>query len=122
MAAVGLAASLTGRGEARFSEVALAYRRLVSEARVEACPSYPLAAPAALGGFAFDPAAPPNPAWEAYPDARLIVPRFLFLTAETAAWCTVNVEVSAACDPRSRDGGGDLRAGRVDGRRCRPQR
>ena len=99
MAAVGLAASLTGRGEGRFSEVALAYRGLVSGAWIDACSSYPLAAPAALGGFAFDPAAPSNPAWAAYPDALLIVPRFLFLTADTGVWCTVNVEVSAACEP-----------------------
>lgn len=99
LAAVGLAASLTGCGEGRFSEVALAYRRLLSDAWIDACPSYPLAAPVALGGFAFDPAAPPNPAWEPYPDALLIVPRFLFLTTETAAWCTVNVEVSGACEP-----------------------
>ena len=99
MAAVGLAASLTGCGEARFSEVALAYGQLVSDAWIDACPSYPLTAPAALGGFAFDPAAPPHPAWEPFPDALLIVPRFLFLATETAVWCTVNVEVSAACEP-----------------------
>ena len=97
MAAVGSAVRLTGCGEARFAQAASAYRRLVSEARVDACPSYPLAAPAALGGFAFDPAAPSNPAWEAFPDALLIVPRFLFLTADNAAWCTINLDVPADC-------------------------
>lgn len=98
MAAVGLAVSLRGCDAARFAQAGSAYRRLVSEARVDACPSYPLAAPVALGGFAFDPGAPSNPAWEAYPDALLIVPRFLFLAAEHAAWCTINVQAPAACD------------------------
>ena len=99
MTAVGLAMPLTGCGEARFAQVGSAYRRLVSEARITTCPSYPLAAPVALGGFAFDSAAPPNPAWEAYPDALLMVPRFLFLAAANAAWCTINLHVSAACNP-----------------------
>ena len=95
MAAVGSAARLAGCGEARFAQVDAAYRRLASEAWIDTCPSYPLAAPAALGGFAFDPAAPSNPAWEGFPDALLIVPRFLFLAAGNAAWCTVNLDVSA---------------------------
>ena len=97
MAAVGHAARFAGRGEARFVQADAAYRRWVSEARIDACPSYPLAAPAALGGFAFDPAAPSNPAWEGFPDALLIVPRFLFLTAGNAAWCTINLDVPAGC-------------------------
>lgn len=98
MVAVGLAASLEGRGAARFAQAGSAYRRLISEARIHVCPSYPLAAPVALGGFAFDPGAPSDPAWESYPDALLIVPRFLFLAAENAAWCTINVQVSADGD------------------------
>ena len=99
MVGVGSAASLMGSGEGRFTQVSVAYRRLVSEAQIDTCPSYPLAAPMALGGFAFDPSAPANPVWEAYPDALLIVPRFLFLSAEPAAWCTINLQVSASCDP-----------------------
>ena len=101
MAAAGLAVALTGCGEARFAQAGSAYRRLVSEARLHTCPSYPLAAPVALGGFAFDPGAPSNPVWESYPDALLIVPRFLFLTTENTTWCTINVSVSADCDPHT---------------------
>ena len=98
MAGAGLAVSFEGSGEERFQQAGSAWRRLVSEAHVDACSSYPLAAPVALGGFAFDPAAPPNPAWEDYPDALLVVPRFLFLTAENASWCTINLRVSADSD------------------------
>lgn len=94
MVGAGLAVPLEGLGELRFEQVRLAHRRLVSEARVAACSSYPLAAPVALGGFAFDPAAPLNPAWVNHPDALLIIPRFLFLTANDASWCTVNLQVS----------------------------
>ena len=99
MVGVGSAASLEGFGEGRFTQVSAAYRRLVSEAQIDTCPTYPLAAPVVLGGFAFDPSAPANPAWEAYPDALLVLPRFLFLSAEHAAWCTINVQVSASSDP-----------------------
>ena len=99
MVGVGSAASLTGFGEGRFTQVSVDYHQLVSEARTDTCPTYPLAAPVALGGFAFDPSATANPAWEAYPDALLIVPRFLFLSAEHAAWCTINLQVPASCEP-----------------------
>ena len=99
MAGVGSAAPLTGAGEGRFTQVSAAYRRLLWEARIDTCPSYPLTAPVALGGFAFDPSAPANPAWEAYPDALLIVPRFLFLSVEHGTWCTINLQVSAGFDP-----------------------
>ena len=98
MAGVGFAVSLMGSGEGRFTQVRAAYRRLVSEAQIDTCPSYPLSAPVALGGFAFDPSTPANPVWEAYPDALLIVPRFFFMSAEHAAWCTINLQVSAGCD------------------------
>ena len=95
MAGAGIAMSCEGSGESRFRKMGSAYRRLVSEAYVDTCTSYPLAAPVALGGFAFDPAAPPNPAWENHPDALLVVPRFLFLTADDVSWYTINLQVSA---------------------------
>jgi menaquinone-specific isochorismate synthase len=98
MAGAGLTVSYEGSGESRFEQTGLAYRRLVSEAHVNSCTSYPLAAPVALGGFAFDPVAPPNPAWENHPDALLAVPRFLFLTANDDSWCTINLQVSAELD------------------------
>lgn len=98
MAGAGLAASFEGGGEARFQQTGSAYRRMVSEAHVDACPSYPLSAPVASGGFAFDPAAPPNPAWKNYPDALLMVPRFFFLASDAAFWCTINLLVSPDTD------------------------
>ena len=98
MAGAGLAASFEGGGETRFEQMGSAHRRMVSEAHVDACSSYPLAAPVALGGFAFDPTAPPNPAWENYPDGLLMVPRFLFLASGAAFWCTINLLVSPDTD------------------------
>ena len=98
MVGVGLAASYEGCGDSRFEQTRLAHRRLVSEAHVAACSSYPLAAPVTLCGFAFDPVAPPNPAWEGHPDALLVVPRFLFLIANDSSWCTINLQMSADTD------------------------
>ena len=101
MVGAGLAVSYEGSGEGRFQQASSVWHPLVSEAHVDACSSYPLAAPVAFGGFAFDPAAPPNPAWEDYPDALLVVPRFLFLTADNASWCTINLQVSTDSDTDS---------------------
>ena len=99
MAGAGSALSCEGSGESRFEDMRSAHGRLVSEARVVACSSYPLAAPVALAGFAFDPGAPPNPAWDGLPDALLVVPQFLFLTVNDASWCTVNLQMSGDSDP-----------------------
>ena len=95
MVGTGLTVSYETSGESRFEQMRTAHGRLISETHVDACTSYPLRAPVALGGFAFDPAAPPNPAWENHPDALLVVPRFLFLTANDASWCTINLQMSA---------------------------
>ena len=99
LVAAGVADSYEGGGASRFEEARSAHGRLLSEAHVAACASYPLAAPVALGGFAFDPDAPPNPAWEGQPDALLVVPRYLFLTVNDSSWCTINLRLSAGSDP-----------------------
>ena len=99
LVSAGVADSFEGDGASRFEAVRSAHGRLLSEAHVVACASYPLPAPVALGGFAFDPDAPPNPAWEGQPDALLVVPRFLFLTVNDSSWCTINLRLSAGSDP-----------------------
>jgi isochorismate synthase len=98
MVAFGATAWLTGHGERRFSQIAAGWHGLVSRALVDAAPSCPLAPPLSLGGFAFDPDGHADPGWEGYPDALLVIPRFLFMSCGSSSWLSVNVLMASGCD------------------------
>lgn len=98
MVALGAAERLIGRGRERFSQVATAWRRLVSSALIDGADLSPLTGPVCLGGFAFDPDRDRAPRWQGYPDALLSVPRFLFLSQGGSSWLTVNLMVAPGCD------------------------
>ncbi len=101
LVALGAAARLTGRGDDRFSQVAAAWRRLLSRAVTDVADPAPVAAPVCLGGFAFDPARRREPHWEGYPDALLLAPRFLFTSHCGSSWLTVSVLANPGCDART---------------------
>lgn len=111
LVAVGAAARLTGQGEGRFSQVAAAWRRLLSRAVVDVADAAPVPAPVCVGGFAFDPARRREPHWEDYPDALLVVPRFLFTSRGGSSWITVSAVSTPGCDARAAAdaAAGDLR-------------
>jgi isochorismate synthase len=90
MVAIGVEKHCTGYAEGRFAQVA-AYHQFVSQAVLDTVHSYPLSAPVVLGGFAFDPVHQPHLAWEDYPDALLVLPRFLFVCYANASWLTINL-------------------------------
>lgn len=98
MVAFGAATRLNGHGQGRFSQLSTGWRGLLSHALVDAASSCPLPIPVSLGGFAFDPARRADPDWEEYPDALLVLPRFLFLSCAGSSWLTVNVLVTSDCD------------------------
>lgn len=98
MVAIGAAARLTGQGEGCFSQVAAAWRSLRARALIEVADSCPIPPPVCLGGFAFDPARQRDPVWREYPDALLMVPQFLFTSADGSSWLTVNSVVTPESD------------------------
>jgi isochorismate synthase len=98
LAAFGAATWLFGHGAARFSRISTGWRRLVSQALVDAVPSCPLLPPVSLGGFAFDAAPRKDSSWKDYPDALLVVPRFLFLSYQGSSWLIVNALITVECD------------------------
>lgn len=98
MVAVGATARLTGHGKSRFLQISAGWRELLSRTRVDSIPSCPLPTPVSLGGFAFDPARQAGPNWRDFPDALLVIPRFLFIACEGSSWLTVNVMVTPTCD------------------------
>jgi isochorismate synthase len=103
MLAVGAAARLTGQGQGRFAQVATAWRSLAARAMVEAAEPSPLPAPICLGGFAFDAARQREPWWEGFPDALLVVPRFLFVSRGGSSWVTASAMAAPDSDPWKAD-------------------
>jgi len=77
-----------------------AYQSLLEEA-VIAAPDQPGVGPVALGGFRFDVAAIKSPRWRAFPDALLVVPRFLWTFSGDRCWLTLNFLLAPGADPGS---------------------
>ncbi|MBI3246410.1 MAG: isochorismate synthase [Deltaproteobacteria bacterium] len=98
MVAFGAATRLNGHGKGRFSQLSAGWCGLLSRALVDAVSSCPLPTPISLGGFAFDPTRRADSDWEEYPDALLVIPRFLFLSCAGSSWLTVNMLVTPDCD------------------------
>ena len=95
---IGAAARLIGHGGNPFAEVAVAWRRLRSNTLADATHEFPFALPICLGGFSFDPLRPRDPCWEAYPDALLIVPRFLFVSSGGSSWFCLSLMTTPDSD------------------------
>jgi isochorismate synthase len=103
MVAFGAATRLTSQGAQRFSHISAGWRGLLARTLVDAAPSCPLPAPVSLGGFAFAPTRGVTPDWEEYPEALLVIPRFLFISCAGSSWLTVNMLVTAGCNSQVAD-------------------
>lgn len=103
IAGVGVAWSITARGQRRFTHVGRAWQGLLSDALIDvsaqppesACPAGPLL----MGGFAFDPLRAGTGAWRGYPDALLFLPKYTLTAVHGTAWFTVNALVHPGADP-----------------------
>jgi len=98
IAAVGVAAEVRAEGAARFADAARAARALL--ARVERHGPGP--GPILVGGFAFEHAAPRDPAWRAFPALRLVLPARLWMRRGGSTWA---IRVRSAA-PGDTDGAG----------------
>jgi isochorismate synthase len=99
MAGLGSAWAVEGRGNGRFTQTATAWRTLCADAVVEAPADTIGVGPILLGGFAFDPAPPAGPGWDGYPDARLVLPRYLLSNIDGATWLTINAVLAPGDRP-----------------------
>ncbi|MDO8613091.1 MAG: hypothetical protein Q7R32_09755, partial [Dehalococcoidia bacterium] len=87
---IGAAARITASGAGSLGQVAGRWRELAARAVTETLAPCPIPGPVGLGGFAFDPASPRDLDWEGFPDALLLVPRFLFVSDGDSSWLTVS--------------------------------
>jgi isochorismate synthase len=103
LVAFGAATRLISHGAQRFSHISAGWRGLLARTLVDADPSCPLPVPVSLGGFAFNPTSRTSSDWEEYPEALLVIPRFLFISGAGSSWLTVNMLVTAGCNSQVAD-------------------
>lgn len=96
---------LAGQGQAcilksdggRIGGIAEQHRALMQSAIIEA-PDVRGVGPLFMGGFRYDPRTARDPVWEGFPDALMVLPRFLFTWSGGAGWLTTNVMVAPDTD------------------------
>ena len=93
----GSAVKLISNGETSIDGVTDKYRTLLTRAVIEA-PCASGVGPVALGGFRYDTQAIRDAVWRSFPDAMLVLPRFLFTRSGTGAWLTINSMVGTHTD------------------------
>lgn len=79
----------------RFAGPDAAWSALLRDAVVRAPGALPAGAgPLLMGGFSFDPLRPHEPQWADFPDALLVLPRFLLTVRGEESWVTTNLVVA----------------------------
>lgn len=102
MVAVGAAYVIAPEGKERFARAAAEWRGLMADALIEDGPGdIPGVGPLLTGGFSFDPERPRSPLWREFPDARLVLPRFLLTVSGDVCWLTTSAVVSPGDDPEA---------------------
>lgn len=102
LSGAGTAHVIAPEGRKRFARASVEWRRLVAHALIEGdSGEISGVGPLLTGGFSFDPERPGSRLWQAFPDARLVLPRFLLTVSGGQYWLTTNVLVSAGNDPEA---------------------
>lgn len=97
----GRAVALTAGGTSAMTGVMAEHKALLETAVTEG-PDVSGVGPVFRGGFRYDTRAARDPIWQNYPDALLLLPRFLFTRSEGVGWLTVNTMVDAGTDTETR--------------------
>ncbi len=84
----GAAATLTATGGRRFARIRTAAEELFDSGDVHA--GTEAARPRLFGGFAFHEGACDGEPWQAFPEARFVLPRVQMTYADNGTWLTVN--------------------------------
>ena len=104
LAGVGAAQTFTAGGPDRFARVDAAWQALLAGALLSGTDPAAGAGPVLLGGFAFDPDHPATALWHGFPDALLVLPRFLLRSTATELWLTTNLVLWPDSDPAAEAG------------------
>lgn len=95
---LGRAHAIETHGPTRFSDATAAWRELLNDAVQEGPSHVPGTGPLLLGGFSFDTAGTPGPAWRGFPHGRLVLPKYIWTRSQEGAWLTRNIIVHPDSD------------------------
>lgn len=94
-AGVGAAVEFSANGAGRFEAIRRQLTRLYEEADVSGPEE---SAVRVFGGFSFDPQQRHDRAWDAFPDAYFVVPRYQLTRSHGQTWLTINRYVTDPTD------------------------
>jgi isochorismate synthase len=101
-AAAGHAMRITAAGEPRFEAIRGRLTRLLDEAvTLQDSGAALRPAPLSFAGFAFDPTHPDDVAWFGFPEALLVLPRFLIAHSGAHLFFTANLMADGDTDPET---------------------
>ncbi len=89
LVAHGRAAQLSSEGENPYDAIINEHNSLIRNAVIES-PGIRGVGPLFLGGFRFDPRSSRDDVWRSFPDAQMVLPRFLFTWSKGNTWLTIN--------------------------------
>lgn len=88
---LGIATQVTAAGATRFGEVRARAERALNGAVARSAPGVPERPATFFGGFAFGDGAPESPLWKPFGAARLVCPRWHWVSAPTCSTLSVAV-------------------------------
>lgn len=91
--------SLEASGINRFSELNSEWKKLTKDAVIVSDESIPATGPTILGGFSFDPLKEKTELWRSFPDAKLILPKYMLTIYKGTASLTTNFLLSETDNP-----------------------
>lgn len=99
VAGSGIARRLTAKGGERFENIEQQRSTLLEDSVMDVNASIPVTGPVFLGGFAFDPSKKKTGLWSSFPDAELVLPKYMLTVVNEESWLTTNYLVTFDSDP-----------------------
>lgn len=96
---ISSAVSLEANGLDRFSELNDMWQDLLKDAIIISDESIPATGPTIVGGFSFDPLKEKTKLWKSFPDAKLMLPKFMLTIYKGNTWLTTNFFLKETDDP-----------------------
>lgn len=112
-AALGNAHVVEGRGSTRFTSVAMAGRALLGNVRAIGLLGAAAASPRLFGGFSFHAGPPRSELWQAFGEARFVLPELCYVSDSGSARLLVTLAASRADRGAARDELVELATGAV---------
>lgn len=98
---IGTAALVEAEGIERFQEIDNKWRQLTEHAVISAETDVLGTGPTIIGGFNFDPLKEKSTLWKSFPDAKLVLPKYMLTIYKGSYWLTENYMVNSTDDAQT---------------------